>query len=349
MPSEQGSSPSLSRLAGAYRYLWYSDRIEGWLYQTTALAMMELLWLQESRGLRGNIAEIGVHHGCSALALVAASRESETIFAIDLFEKQELNLDGSGKGSAPVFQKHLRTLFPQANVTLITKSSFDIRGSEQENGLVDLRFFSIDGSHTKAATLNDLAVADACLAPHGVVCVDDLFNAQWTGVVSALFAFLGQNSGLVPFAFFPNKMFLCRREFRDFYLTSCRRIFGFSMFRQDAEFQEHIIDVYWETWPRLTERLATPEVAAAALEHKLPIDESATPVMRPWLVKPGDMGAANQMLKHMQREVEKERRRSDEMERLANAAVMARAQPAAPAMEPSWTRRVADLWSRRAR
>ena len=71
---QPAASPSLDRLAAAYRYLYYSDRIEGWMYQTTALAMMELIWLQEEAGLAGNIAEIGVHHGCSALALIAAAR-----------------------------------------------------------------------------------------------------------------------------------------------------------------------------------------------------------------------------------------------------------------------------------
>ena len=53
---QQAASPSLARLAAAYRYLAYSDRIEGWLYQTTALAMMELIWLQEEAGFAGNLA-----------------------------------------------------------------------------------------------------------------------------------------------------------------------------------------------------------------------------------------------------------------------------------------------------
>jgi len=42
---QPAASPSLDRLAAAYRYLYYSDRIEGSIYQTTALATMELIWL----------------------------------------------------------------------------------------------------------------------------------------------------------------------------------------------------------------------------------------------------------------------------------------------------------------
>src|SRR4051812_30455859 len=165
---QQAASPSLPRLAAAYRYLYYSDRIDGWMYQTTALAMMELLWLQEEAGLVGNIAEIGVHHGCSALALVAAARLGETLVAIDLFERQELNVDDSGGGNLAAFQAHRQYLFPEAQVRVVTGSSLEIRGAENEHGLADLRFFSVDGGHTRALTVNDLMIADASLAPHGI-------------------------------------------------------------------------------------------------------------------------------------------------------------------------------------
>src|SRR5262245_52732722 len=140
---QQAASPSLARLAAAYRYLYYSDRIEGRMYQTTALAMMELLWLQEEAGLAGNIAEIGIHHGCSALALIAAARPDETVIGIDLFDHQDLNVDKSGGGSLAAFEGHLRYLFPHAKVRTIAKSSTDIRGAEREHGLADLRLFSV--------------------------------------------------------------------------------------------------------------------------------------------------------------------------------------------------------------
>ena len=194
---KQAASPSLARLAAAYRYLYYSDHIEGWMFQTTALAMMELIWLQEEAGFAGNLAEIGVHHGCSALALIAAARPDETLIAIDLFDRQDLNIDASGAEGLAAFQGHLQYLFPQAQVRTIAKSSLEIRGAEKENGLAGLRFFSVDGGHTIALTLNDLEIADASLAPHGIAVLDDVFNTDWPGVVSGLFAFLARGAGLV--------------------------------------------------------------------------------------------------------------------------------------------------------
>src|SRR5436309_3028851 len=179
IPRQVAASPPLARLAAAYRYLYYSDRIDGWMYQTTALAMMELLWLQEEAGFVGNTAEIGVHHGCSALALIAASRPEETMIAIDVFDSQDLNVNNSGGGSLAAFQRHLQYLFPRAKVLTIGKSSADVRGSEKELGLHELRFFSLDGGHTIGLTLNDLEVANASLAPHGIVVLDDVFNDNW--------------------------------------------------------------------------------------------------------------------------------------------------------------------------
>lgn len=284
------STPSLERLAAAYCYLYFSDRIEGWMYQTTGLAMMELLWLQESAGLLGNISEIGIHHGLSALALIAAARESETMFAIDLFDRQDFNTGNSGEGNLAIFQQHLHYLFPQANISIIAKSSSAIRGAEIENGLSNIRFLSVDGGHTKELTLNDLAIANTCLATHGIVCLDDIFNAHWTGVVSALFEFLNKNPDLVPFAYFPNKIFLCRKAFKDFYRNGCRTIFEYALDKPNLEFHDHFVESYGDRWPTLTKRLATPEVADAAARRIGQLEQRNFPVRRPWVGKPNDEG-----------------------------------------------------------
>lgn len=319
---QPAASPSLARLAAAYRYLYYSDRIEGWIYQTTALAMMELLWLQEEAGRAGNIAEIGVHHGCSALALIAAARPDETMTAVDLFDRQDLNVDDSGRGSLAAFQEHLRYLFPQAKVRTVAKSSVDIRGAEKEHGLADLRFFSLDGGHTRALTLNDLTIADASLAPHGIVVLDDAFNVSWPGVVSGLFAFLGSESNLVPFAIFPNKLFLCRAPFAEFYRGGCRTNLGFAIHKKDLELKDHAVDVYEDQWPHLTRRLADPRVAAAAQADVRAIEDSGLPVKRHMIARPGDTDHAASQLQHLQDLLAREQRRAAILEKEAEQATL---------------------------
>jgi hypothetical protein len=266
----------------------------------------------------GNIAEIGIHHGCSALALIAAARESETTFAIDIFDRQDLNADGSGLGNTSAFQQHLQYLFPEARVAIIAKSSFEVRGAEKDIGLVDIRFLSIDGGHTKAATLNDLAIADTCLAPHGVACLDDVFNVQWTGVASALFAFLNRKPDLVPFAIFPNKLFLCRKAMRTFYRDGCRTIFDFALEKREVEFQDHTIDVYGDRWPTLPKRLAAPEVAAAAASRVSQMEQRAFPIRRHLMGRPGDQ--REDLVDYLQQRLEREGRRREVAEARAEVA-----------------------------
>ena len=74
---------SLLRTAAALNYLSHIDEVEGWYSATTALAMMELIWLQESDGVPGGLAEIGIHHGRSFIALAAAARPTDPLIAID--------------------------------------------------------------------------------------------------------------------------------------------------------------------------------------------------------------------------------------------------------------------------
>ncbi|MGB9368719.1 MAG: class I SAM-dependent methyltransferase [Xanthobacteraceae bacterium] len=330
------ASPSLARLAAAYRYLTYSDRIEGWMYQTTALAMMELIWLQEEAGLTGNIAEVGVHHGCSALALIAAARPDETLIAIDLFDRQDLNVDDSGQGSLAAFQGHLQYLFPRAQVRTVAKSSVEIRGSEKEHGLAGLRFCSIDGGHTRALTLNDLELADASLAPHGIAVLDDVFNPHWPGVVSGLFAFLARGPELAPFAIFPNKIFLCRPRFADFYRAGCREVLGFALDKNDTELQDHIVDIYGDRWPLLTRRLADPDVAAAIEFEVRAIDDKRLPIKRHMIARPGDMDHATSQLRYLQDLLAREQRRTEILEKRVDQASLEAEQLAALRSSTSW-------------
>jgi hypothetical protein len=337
---ESASVPSLDRLAAAYHYLAYSDRIDGWTYQTTSLAMMELLWHQEAAGLVGNIAEIGVYHGLSALALIAAARDTDRMFAIDLFEQQHLNVDNSGLGDLSVFRRHLHYLFPRAHVSIIAKSSLELRGVETEYGLFNLRFLSIDGGHTRAITLNDLEIANASLAPHGVACVDDVFNTQWTGVISGLFQFLDRKYDLVPFAFFPNKLFLCRAEFTGFYAQICRTIFHYALHKSDLEFHDYSIDLYGERWPLLPKRLASSAVRAAAASLVSQLEQSTAPVRRPWVQRPSDKTAPTDLRERLidleQRLEHTEQQFEQRCEQAVQRAVAAEAQLQALVLSLSW-------------
>lgn len=67
---------------------------------------------------------------------------------------------------------------------------------------------SIDGCHTAEHTLNDLLTAQDCLAPGGVIMLDDMFQPHWPGVTEAVALFYSRYVPRVrPFLYCAHKMF----------------------------------------------------------------------------------------------------------------------------------------------
>lgn len=251
-------APSCSplRLAGAMRYLAHLDEIDGWCSPTTALAMMELIWLQEADGVPGGLAEIGVHHGRSFIALAAAARPTDRLFAIDVFERQDLNLDNSGYGNREAFLVNAEKFLPGRRIDIVAEDSAALYDRETEAGLQDLRFFSIDGGHTRSLTLNDLQIADRSLIEAGICVLDDVFHVHWPGVITGLFDYLAQpGRRLEPVAFVPNKLVLCRSACRSRYATWLRGVLGSVLERRDVELGGYPIDVYGELSPAVLHSL----------------------------------------------------------------------------------------------
>ena len=185
--------------------------------------------------VKTSLAEIGVYHGKSFLALVSLRKQNERCVAIDCFENQaEINRDESGVGDYEKFRKHAikfcevtketeeskfvwdgvvdsDTKMPNF-IKVISKDSTKLTKeadfNEDDDGPV--RIFSIDGSHTVETTLRDLSfAADECLHEQGVVILDDCFNPDWPGCISGLAKYLDLSSRIVPFAIAYNKVYLC--------------------------------------------------------------------------------------------------------------------------------------------
>src|SRR4051812_30285673 len=84
------------------------ERVAGWFGRVDSQIFYELLSHQNAANLQGGVAEIGVHHGKSFIALYLGLREGQKAYAIDLFEDQGGNRDRSGRGNRALFERHLR-------------------------------------------------------------------------------------------------------------------------------------------------------------------------------------------------------------------------------------------------
>ncbi|MEM6677309.1 MAG: class I SAM-dependent methyltransferase [Pseudomonadota bacterium] len=245
-------------------YLAQLDRLEGWMYPTTGLLMGEVLRWQSAQGVSGGIAEIGVHHGKSFIALGLAAEAHDALIAIDCFEDQAANVDFSGYGDRAAFEANLANWMPERAVRIETLDSLTLRGQEAAYGLADLRFFSVDGSHTREATLNDLQVADTALGPDGVCALDDLLNHHWLGVITGLFDYLNGPHGLVPAVLVPNKLFMARPDKAMALREALFARHGSYCSKRDVLISQYPVDIYEEAWqPPSVASAEAPEPAQA--------------------------------------------------------------------------------------
>lgn len=184
-------------------------RIPGWMSPESAKLVKAASDVQRLNGTVGSVGEIGVHHGRLFILLCLLSEPGEHAFAIDVFDDQHLNLDRSGSGDRIRFEHNLRRAgVDMTRVTVIQKSSCEVSPQQLRSIAGGVRMFSIDGGHTTAITLNDLALAESTLADGGIAILDDVFQPLYPGVTAGLARYLLGGGGLVPFAVSTEKVLL---------------------------------------------------------------------------------------------------------------------------------------------
>jgi hypothetical protein len=203
-----------------------AGKIEGW----NGPGAFELLncidAIHKNRlGVSGAVAEIGVHHGQFFIYLAMLRGSGEKAFACDVFERQDLNKDGSGGGNSEraVFERNLlECLGSLAGIVIASQSSDTLSQEYVAASVGPIRIISIDGGHWRDIVVNDLCVAASCLHENGIAVLDDVFDMYWPGVAEGLTCYLWDayeqgaiharlppKGRLVPFAVGCNKTLLC--------------------------------------------------------------------------------------------------------------------------------------------
>lgn len=223
MRNETRSSGSASRARD--RFVRYGSlRVGGWVSQADFALFARLLEWQDRRGVEGHFCEIGVFEGKRFLFFLLSLRPGEKAIAVDVFDDTEPRRDFE-----PVFRENvLRHAGSLDNVRVLRRDSATVRAQEllaAAGG--SMRVFSVDGCHGASAVVNDLSLACNCLAPGGLIIVDDYFNETWPGVSEGTLRFLaseeGRVSGMVPFAIFSTKLILARGDVAAGYLDHLRQ------------------------------------------------------------------------------------------------------------------------------
>ncbi|HEX9985788.1 MAG TPA: class I SAM-dependent methyltransferase [Thermoanaerobaculia bacterium] len=191
-------------------YLRATRGVEGWFFPIDAYLFGVVDEIQKRERIEGDLFEIGVHHGKTAIFLSRAAGEGETVGVCDVFEQQSLNVDRSGEGSRELFLRHMQTHARVDHLRVFAKLSSELTA---EDTTARCRFFHIDGGHRAEDVLNDLRIAEQALLPAGVVAVDDLFNPNWPGVSEGFYRFTSERpDAFVPIVIGGNKVLLTHPE-----------------------------------------------------------------------------------------------------------------------------------------
>ena len=199
------------------RCLRETRHVDGWLLPIDAALFAMLAAIQRREGVKGNLFEIGVHHGKSAVLLARMANPGEYLGVCDVFDRQELNRDASGAGDRAIFERTMRAHAPLDAIKLriFAKASAELN---EHDTTTECRFVHIDGGHGPDDVMADLATAVAALLPDGIVAVDDVFNAAWPGVSEGLYRYMSAHpDAFAPIIIGGNKAYFTRPSARGRY------------------------------------------------------------------------------------------------------------------------------------
>lgn len=157
----------------------------------------------------GDLAEIGVWYGQSAILIGDYVRDDETFTVIDLFgapaadpSNQVENQDSySGLTRSAFEANYLR--FHDALPNVIQGFSQDIAKHARSGSH---RFVHIDASHLFEHVEADLQASKQLLAKDGIIVFDDIRHEHTPGVAAAAWQAVGRGE-LIPFAISPHKLY----------------------------------------------------------------------------------------------------------------------------------------------
>lgn len=253
-------------------------KIDGW-FQPGAAQLFGLLdEIQAEAGITGNLFEIGVHHGKSAVLLSHMRRGTETVQVCDVFGDQGLNESGSGHGDRAIFERHYAAVGAGDTPAVFQKMSYDLTAEEIGPGV---RFFHVDGGHLAEEAMADIKLAAAVLDERGVIVVDDPYHPAWPGVTEAIIDFLREREDYAPIALGFNKMLLAPVAARDTYMSGLARLewryFDRHVYlRKDLPIAGQQAAIYFvpasrSVSPSLTPLIAKTRWATGGVRKRLPI------------------------------------------------------------------------------
>jgi predicted O-methyltransferase YrrM len=180
-------------------------QVRGWLYVHDH-ALIHMIMKDIQKNIEGDICEIGVAFGRSAIALSNYRPITDRLYLYDIYFENGLTESNLKEyGTSENIEWRLQ------DTTKLTTDTIEFNKP--------LRLLHIDGCHEDMAVYNDLKNFSTKMSKDGVIVVDDYSDPEYPGINSATLRFLYENKDWVMFAIGSNKAFLCHINNRLWYIT----------------------------------------------------------------------------------------------------------------------------------
>jgi methyltransferase family protein len=175
--------------------------VPGWFAALDQALFGWCLEWQSSQGISGDLVELGVYKGKSAILLGSYLRDEETLVACDLFGRPASDTD-IGPGASQFYRDRLCRQDFETNYSSFFGSLPRIVEGPSSAILTHVesgssRFVHIDAAHRFSNVLQDIASARTMLCDEGIVVLDDYRTAHTPGVAAAVWESV-LHGGLVP-------------------------------------------------------------------------------------------------------------------------------------------------------
>jgi predicted O-methyltransferase YrrM len=181
--------------------------VPGWFERIDVAAFRLLLAETAARGAGGDLAELGVYQGKSAVLIGSYLQPGETFTVVDLFgaDAQDTANIRENEQYRDLTRTQFETAYKALHVELpvVVQALSSAITDHASHGTH--RFVHIDASHLYEHVVQDLAAAATLLKPDGVVVIDDYRTEHAPGVAAAAWQAVG--GGLHPFLLTPKKMY----------------------------------------------------------------------------------------------------------------------------------------------
>ena len=171
------------------------DAVRGMSSRFAATICGHIIRRQSELGIKGHIAEIGTFEGRFFIAMALGLAAGEKALGIDMFEWPNSGVldlfhshcarHGLARERYVAIKADIRSLKPEDLIAKLGGQKLGQQVSEQK-----VRFFHIDGDHSREHLLADLALAEAVLHPHGLICLDDMLHPGYPLLVVAVHEWL---------------------------------------------------------------------------------------------------------------------------------------------------------------